>query len=222
MSFALITVVLDREESGRLSNTTSFPTSRRVFINGSSINLEQIEPYKGQLAHKILFIVDGTISSCSEERIDLNFMPAGTFNSVRNMIYNGTLAIRHKFLVLHLGSSQVLENTRKATIGQILDLVAVIKAFVPDICIAFSGVIPRPVDHAQTGRAVVEYNHAIHTAVNVASRRYQNVKYFPHHHQFTNTDGDFISRLYHKQQLRVSKKGAAIIVQNILKIIMLG
>lgn len=222
MPFNIIVDTLEGREVSKHSTQSCSTTSRRVFINGSSISLGQIVPYQGQLGNKIFLIVDGTLSKCTDDRIEMTFMPAGTFNSIRNMIFNGTLSISHKYVVIHVGSSQVLENTRKAIIGQVLDLVAVIKAFYPETHIAFSGVLPRPIDHAQTGRAVIEFNHAIRTGVSVASSRYLNVKYLPHHHQFTDTEGQFIHKLFHKGQLRVSRKEAAVVMQNILKIIIPG
>lgn len=217
MSFYLIVEsaehVINPMQKDRIS-----ATSRRVFINGSSINLELISPVQIVLINRIKFIVDGTISAGGDmQNVDITHMPAGTFNSVRNMVFNKTLNIEHKYVVFHLGSSQVLENSRKATIGQVLDLVAVIKAFYPGVHIGFSSVLPRPVDHEQTARAVIEYNHAIRTGVNVASRRYQDIKYIAHHHQFTSPDGEYIDKLFHKKQLRVSKKGLFMIMQNILK-----
>lgn len=216
MSFCLIT---DNPEPGFVQKDRTSVTSRRVFINGNSINLELITPVQVLFKNRITLIVDGTISNVGDvQNVDITHMPAGTFNSVRNMVFNKTLSIENKYVVFHLGSSQVLENSRKATIGQILDLVAIMKAFYPQVHIGFSGVLPRPVDHDQTARAVIEYNHAIRTGVNVASRRYQNIKYIAHHHLFTTSDGHYIEKLYHKKQLRVSRKGVAIFMQNIIKI----
>lgn len=138
------------------------------------------------------------------------------------MIYNHTLEIQNRILAVHFGSSQVLENTRKVTIAQVLDFVAIVKAFYPEMHVAFSGVLPRPVDFSQMAQSVINYNHAIHTAVNVASRRYDNIKYVAHHHLFTNSDGQYIDSLFHKKQLRVSRKGAAIVMQNMSKLIITG
>lgn len=127
--------------------------------------------------------------------------------------------VQDKHLIVHLGSSQVLESTRKTVIGQVLDLVAVTKALYPDVSLIFSSVIPRPIDHQQTDKAVVAYNHAIKTAVSVASRRYESVAYLPNHHLFTNEDGSYSQQLYHKKEIRVSRKGAEVLKKNFLQIV---
>lgn len=206
-----------------VSQNADFPTSRRVFINNSLIALSEIQPKDSGYRNKITVWIDGVGSHIkSDSSVDIIHMPAATFNSVKNALYNGTQDVDTRVLILHVGSSQVLECSRRMVIGQVLDVVAVAKALYPDLHLVISSVLPRPIDHDLTAKAVIEYNHAIKTAVNVASRRYLNVKYLSNHQLFTDELGRVTAGLFHKKQIRVSKKGASLLVQNFMKTLVCG
>lgn len=161
---------MDSDATVAAQENADSQTSRRVFINGSLIELSRILPIHTDYSGKTEIWIDGVGSHMkSDNSFYITVMPAATYNSVKNMLFNQTLKVSAATVFIHLGSSQVLESTRRMIIGQILDLSALVKTQYPKLRVIFSGVLPRPVDHKQTSKAVIEYNHAIKTAVNVAS-----------------------------------------------------
>lgn len=79
-----------RDDDSIVVKSVSSPGSRRVFINGSSINLSTITVIPTHLCEgRIQLCIDavGTVFQ-SDGHLDVFVMPAGTFNSLKNMLYN--------------------------------------------------------------------------------------------------------------------------------------
>lgn len=155
----------------------------------------------------------------SDEIFTVVNYPAGTFKMVTDMLLQDKLRLNTEFVIFHLGTNVVMDFTRSDTIGKIIRLSQVTKNKYKDIRICFSTLVPRPIDHETTGRAVINFNDAIKTGTMVANRRYAPVRYISNHQLFVTPDTGFIPDLYHKNELRFSRKGVKVLKDNYLRVL---
>lgn len=189
-------------------------SSRRVILETHSIASASSHQDLGPQQVALIMDIMGTAIK-SDDTFTITSYPAGTFKLITEFLLQGRLRLNTEFVVFHLGTNIVTDFTCSDTIGKVIRLCQVTKQKYPTIKIYFSTLFPRPIDHDTTARSVINFNDAIKTGTTVANRRYSPVKYISNHQLFTHTDGSFKSELYHKLELRLSKKGVQVFKQNI-------
>lgn len=168
------------------------------------------------IPNKVALVMDIMGSGVkSDETFTIVYYPAGTLRMVTSMLQQAQLRLNTQFVVFYLGTNVVMDFDRSDIIGKVIHLCKVTREKYPNISIFLSTLVPRPVDHQITARAVINYNDALKTGAQVANRRYTPVHYVSSHHLFVLPDGSYREDLYHKQDLRLSKKGVRLFKDNI-------
>lgn len=108
-----------------------------------------------------------------------------------------------------------MDFERSDTIGKVIRLSKTTREKYPATKIYFSTLVPRPPDHDTTAKAVVAFNNAIKTGVQVANRRYAPIRHVSNHQLFVNIDTSYKKELFHKKELRLSRKGMQVLKDNI-------
>lgn len=190
-------------------------TSRRVTLCEHSI--DSTETLK---SNKIALVIDAVGAAIkSDDTFTTVCYPSGTIKMIEGLLQEGKLRLNTEFVIFHLGSNIVMEFERSDLIGKVIKLSKTTRDKYPDIKIYFSSLIPRPPDHTLTDRAVIRYNDALKTAVNVANRRYAPIKYISNHQLFVNPDSSYKADMFHKKEIKMSKKGIKVFQDNLLHVI---
>lgn len=218
-----INLILDPDDSpgrdARVGRNADSGVSRRVTLSDDSLpSAEGNQLAKGKVA--LIMDIMG-ISIKSDETFTVVWYPAGTFKMVTDLLLNSRLRLNTEYVVYHLGTSLVMDFIRGDIIGKIIRLCQVTKQKYPTIKIYFDTLIPRPVDHELTGREIINLNDAIKTGTTVANRRYPPVNYISNHQCFVHKDSSYIKELYHKKELRLSRRGAKVLKDNIKRVLRL-
>lgn len=151
----------------------------------------------------------------SDDTFNVVCYPAGTFKMVDTMIVEGKLRLNTNAVVFHLGTNVVMHFERSDTIGKVIRLSKTMREKYADIQIYFSTLVPRLPDHSTTARAIIAFNDAVKTGVNVANRRYAPIKHISSHQLFVNIDTSYVKDLCHKKELRFSGKGVRVYKDNL-------
>lgn len=186
--------------------------SRRVTLEQCSVAFVAEQKMKNKVA--LVMDIMGT-GVKSDDLFTVVCYPAGTFKMIDNLLIESKLRLNTEYVVFHLGTNLVMDFERSDTIGKVIRLSKTVREKYPSIKIYFSTLIQRPSDHEITARSVIAYNDAIKTGVNVANRRYSPVRHISHHQLFVNMDASYKRELYHKQELRLLKKGVHIFKDNV-------
>lgn len=151
----------------------------------------------------------------SDDIFTVVYYPAGTIKMIENLLLESKLRLNCEYVIYHLGTNVVMDFERSDIIGKVIRLTKTTREKYKNIRIYFSTLIPRPPDHTVTDRAVIRYNDALKTGVNVANRRYAPVHYISNHQLFVNPDSSYKEDLYHKKELKLSKKGIKVFKDNL-------
>lgn len=153
----------------------------------------------------------------SDETINVVMYSAGSLKMIDDLLNDGQLCLNTEFVVYHVGTNIVTDFDRSHIIGKVIKLCKTTRDKYSNIKIYFSTILPRPPDHQLTNRSVIAFNDAIKTGVMVANRRYSPVNHISNHQLFVNPDTSFKAELFHKNDLRLSKKGMRVFKDNILQ-----
>lgn len=187
------------------------PNSRQVTLcNYSIASSNYWEPGKAAL---VMDIMGARMKS--DEYFTVAHYPAGTLKMIDNLLVEGKLRFNHEFVIFHLGTNVVMDFERSDIIGKVIRLAKTTREKYQHIKIYFSTLVPRPPDHSLTDRAIIRYNDALKTGVNVANRRYAPVRHISNHQLFVHSDTSFKEEMYHKRELRFLKKGVKTFKDNI-------
>lgn len=163
-------------------------------------------------------VIDGVGAALkSDDIFTVACYPSGTIKMVDELLQNGQLRLNTEAVVYHLGTNIVMEFSRSDLIGKVIRLSKTTREKYPDINIYFSSLIPRPPDHTLTERAIIRYNDALKTATGVANRRYAPIRYISNHQLFVNADTTYKTDLFHKREIRLSKKGIKVFKDNLMQ-----
>lgn len=217
-----ISIITDgREYNPNVNNGTNADSqnSRRVILEedfNRSDSREDLIPKKVALVMDIM----GT-GIKSDDTFTVLCYPAGTFKMIDDLLVSSRLRLNTEFVVFHLGTNLVMDFERSDTIGKVIRLSKTVRQKYPGIKIYFSTLVPRPPDHEITARPVIAFNDAVKTGTIVANRRYSPIAHISNHQLFVNIDTSYKKELFHKKELRFSRKGMRVFKDNLRHVLRL-